>query len=142
MQDFVENLDVMPSITMENNVIHNNEGYGVIIVKPSNLEEWRASQDASEGTWSSQYGELSKFPHCIRPCSSSREWLRWLTVLFPIRTKAAQLWSNTGRVQIGREERPHRRRRRRRLGKEVAVQSPAEPEQGGGGCAGCPGSAG
>lgn len=25
----------MPSITMENNVIHNNEGYGVILVKPN-----------------------------------------------------------------------------------------------------------
>lgn len=34
VQDFDE-LDVMPSITLENNVIHNNEGYGVILVKPS-----------------------------------------------------------------------------------------------------------
>lgn len=44
----------MPSITMENNVIHNNEGYGVIVVKPSNYEECRVSQEASEGTRSSQ----------------------------------------------------------------------------------------
>ncbi|MED6250116.1 hypothetical protein ATANTOWER_024973 [Ataeniobius toweri] len=29
----------MPSITMENNVIHNNEDYGLILVKPGNGEE-------------------------------------------------------------------------------------------------------
>lgn len=29
---------VMPSITMENNVIHNNEGYGVILVKPQDTK--------------------------------------------------------------------------------------------------------
>lgn len=50
-QDFIDDRDVMPSITMENNVIHNNEGYGVIVVKPSNHEECRVSQDASEGMW-------------------------------------------------------------------------------------------
>lgn len=36
IQDFIDELNVvMPSITMENNVIHNNEGYGVILVKPN-----------------------------------------------------------------------------------------------------------
>ncbi|XP_029284637.1 SHC SH2 domain-binding protein 1 isoform X2 [Cottoperca gobio] len=35
IKDFADELDVMPSITMENNVIHNNEGYGVILVKPN-----------------------------------------------------------------------------------------------------------
>ncbi|XP_029000910.1 SHC SH2 domain-binding protein 1 [Betta splendens] len=36
IKDFVDELNVaMPSITMENNVIHNNEGYGVILVKPN-----------------------------------------------------------------------------------------------------------
>lgn len=35
-KDFIDELNVaMPSITMENNVIHNNEGYGVILVKPN-----------------------------------------------------------------------------------------------------------
>lgn len=47
-QDFADELDVMPSITMENNVIHNNEGYGVILVKPNNREQHR-----SEGRQSS-----------------------------------------------------------------------------------------
>uniref|UniRef100_A0A8C7D6N1 SHC binding and spindle associated 1 n=1 Tax=Oncorhynchus kisutch TaxID=8019 RepID=A0A8C7D6N1_ONCKI len=31
-------LDTMPIITMVNNVIHNNEGYGVILVKPSDAQ--------------------------------------------------------------------------------------------------------
>ncbi|KAG7239524.1 hypothetical protein INR49_028826 [Caranx melampygus] len=35
IKDFADELDVMPSITMENNVIHNNECYGVILVKPN-----------------------------------------------------------------------------------------------------------
>lgn len=48
IKDFADELDVMPSITMENNVIHNNEGYGVIVVKPSNGEQHRACQDMTE----------------------------------------------------------------------------------------------
>lgn len=51
-QDFIDDHDVMPSVTMENNVIHNNEGYGVIVVKSNNHKERRVSQDASKGTWS------------------------------------------------------------------------------------------
>ncbi|XP_022599163.1 SHC SH2 domain-binding protein 1 isoform X1 [Seriola dumerili] len=46
IKDFADDLDVMPSITMENNVIHNNEGYGVILVKPST--EHRAPADSEE----------------------------------------------------------------------------------------------
>lgn len=38
MQDLEDGLDVMPSITMENNVIHNNEGHGVILVKPADTK--------------------------------------------------------------------------------------------------------
>lgn len=49
-QDFADELDVMPSITMENNVIHYNEGYGVIVVKPSNAEQHRVRQDMTEGS--------------------------------------------------------------------------------------------
>ncbi|KAM9832269.1 SHC SH2 domain-binding protein 1 [Neosynchiropus ocellatus] len=37
IKDFAE--DVKPAIVMENNVIHNNEGYGVILVKGSSGEE-------------------------------------------------------------------------------------------------------
>ncbi|CAG5850759.1 unnamed protein product [Menidia menidia] len=39
IKDFASDLDGMPSITMENNVIHNNEGYGVILVKPGNGDQ-------------------------------------------------------------------------------------------------------
>ncbi|KAM6948687.1 SHC SH2 domain-binding protein 1 [Aplochiton taeniatus] len=35
IKDFADELDVAPRIVMENNVIHNNEGYGVILVKPN-----------------------------------------------------------------------------------------------------------
>lgn len=38
----------MPSITLENNIIHNNEGYGVILVKPSR-GEYGSPQEAGEG---------------------------------------------------------------------------------------------
>lgn len=40
----------MPSITLENNVIHNNEGYGVILVKPGGEA---GPADRSEGGRSS-----------------------------------------------------------------------------------------
>lgn len=48
-QDFADELDVMPSITLENNVIHNNEGYGVILVKPNTGDQHRAPLDSGEG---------------------------------------------------------------------------------------------
>ncbi|XP_042563873.1 SHC SH2 domain-binding protein 1 [Clupea harengus] len=35
IKDFADQLDTVPKITMINNVIHNNEGYGVILVKPN-----------------------------------------------------------------------------------------------------------
>ncbi|XP_016410178.1 SHC SH2 domain-binding protein 1-like, partial [Sinocyclocheilus rhinocerous] len=34
IKDFANELDAMPKITMVNNMIHNNQGYGVILVKP------------------------------------------------------------------------------------------------------------
>uniref|UniRef100_A0A3P8RIK7 SHC SH2-domain binding protein 1 n=1 Tax=Amphiprion percula TaxID=161767 RepID=A0A3P8RIK7_AMPPE len=43
IKDFADELDVMPSITMENNVVHNNEGYGVILVKPNNAKQCSGS---------------------------------------------------------------------------------------------------
>ncbi|KAL6112656.1 shcbp1 [Pungitius sinensis] len=49
IKDFADELDVMPSITMENNVIHNNEGYGVILVKSNNGEPHGVHQDRGEG---------------------------------------------------------------------------------------------
>ncbi|XP_040886154.1 SHC SH2 domain-binding protein 1 [Toxotes jaculatrix] len=49
IKDFADELAVMPSITMENNVIHNNEGYGVILVKPNSEDQHRVPVDRSEG---------------------------------------------------------------------------------------------
>ncbi|KAG9341295.1 hypothetical protein JZ751_019397 [Albula glossodonta] len=41
IKDFADELDTMPKITMINNVIHNNEGYGVILVKPADDPQLR-----------------------------------------------------------------------------------------------------
>lgn len=60
VQDFADDLDARPSITMENNVIHNNEGYGIIVVKPNEGEEQRGSSDESQGMSSSQAIMLEK----------------------------------------------------------------------------------
>lgn len=49
IKDFANELDGMPSITMENNVIHNNEDYGVILVKPGNAEEQNNRACEGEG---------------------------------------------------------------------------------------------
>ncbi|XP_072237167.1 SHC SH2 domain-binding protein 1 [Leuresthes tenuis] len=46
IKDFANELDGMPSITMENNVIHNNEGYGVILVKPGSGEPHSSEEEA------------------------------------------------------------------------------------------------
>ncbi|XP_042176113.1 SHC SH2 domain-binding protein 1-like [Oncorhynchus tshawytscha] len=45
IKDFSDELDTMPNITMVNNVIHNNEGYGVILVKPSDAVPGEAAQE-------------------------------------------------------------------------------------------------
>lgn len=48
-QDFADELDAMPKITMVNNVIHNNQGYGVILVKPGDaaVEDLPAEPNAA-----------------------------------------------------------------------------------------------
>ncbi|XP_014031033.1 SHC SH2 domain-binding protein 1 [Salmo salar] len=45
IKDFADELDTMPRITMVNNVIHNNEGYGVILVKPSDAVPGEVAQE-------------------------------------------------------------------------------------------------
>ncbi|XP_068457668.1 SHC SH2 domain-binding protein 1 isoform X2 [Clinocottus analis] len=49
IKDFADELDVMPSITMENNVIHNNEGYGMVLVKSNTGERAGLPVDPSDG---------------------------------------------------------------------------------------------
>lgn len=126
----------MPSITMENNVIHNNEGYGVIVVKPNNHEERSASKDASEGRWRSQCVVINE-----RHTELPTRYLKQSSNLI-FRVKADQHWINTRWVQISREERLQRGQRCLHLGKEVAVQSSAEPKQRGYRCTSSPGSDG
>ncbi|XP_015223850.2 SHC SH2 domain-binding protein 1 [Lepisosteus oculatus] len=46
IKDFTDELYTMPKITMTNNVIHNNEGYGVILVKPTDLTRVRKCTEA------------------------------------------------------------------------------------------------
>ncbi|XP_019713412.1 SHC SH2 domain-binding protein 1 isoform X2 [Hippocampus comes] len=46
--DLVGEVEVIPSITMDNNVIHNNEGYGVILVKPTPTQDRNIHLDKDE----------------------------------------------------------------------------------------------
>ncbi|XP_066569790.1 SHC SH2 domain-binding protein 1 [Amia ocellicauda] len=46
IKDFTDELYTMPKITMVNNVIHNNEGYGVILVKPNDLTRVKKTMEA------------------------------------------------------------------------------------------------
>ncbi|XP_012717093.2 SHC SH2 domain-binding protein 1 isoform X1 [Fundulus heteroclitus] len=48
IKDFANELDGMPSINLERNVIHNNWDYGVILVKPGNVEEQNVHACGSE----------------------------------------------------------------------------------------------
>ncbi|XP_060644420.2 SHC SH2 domain-binding protein 1 [Anolis sagrei] len=51
IKDFLDENYVIPKITMVNNVIHNNEGYGVVLVKPA------VSPDVKENSLESAKGE-------------------------------------------------------------------------------------
>lgn len=58
LQDFLDEHYDLPKISMVNNIIHNNEGYGVVLVKPtifSDLQE--STPGAAEGR------PLDSFPH-------------------------------------------------------------------------------
>ncbi|KAK1161949.1 SHC SH2 domain-binding protein 1-like [Acipenser oxyrinchus oxyrinchus] len=45
IKDFTDEFYTMPKITMMNNVIHNNEGYGVILVKPADLPRMKKTTE-------------------------------------------------------------------------------------------------
>lgn len=75
-QDFADELDAMPKITMVNNMIHNNQGYGVILVKPGDatVEDLPAEHNAAGALFffccfsSSSAGHILK----LTPASSLR----------------------------------------------------------------------
>ncbi|XP_069574553.1 SHC SH2 domain-binding protein 1 [Brachyistius frenatus] len=70
IKDFADELDAMPSITMENNVIHNNEGYGVILVKPNDGQQPRSEDPAAHTAEGKQHGGATD-PLFISTSSSS-----------------------------------------------------------------------
>ncbi|CAK6961987.1 SHC SH2 domain-binding protein 1 [Scomber scombrus] len=71
IKDFADELDVMPSITMENNVIHNNEGYGVILVKTGNGKDQKVPQDKSEDLAREDAGQTAEHLSSISTTPSS-----------------------------------------------------------------------
>ncbi|KAI5630246.1 SHC SH2 domain-binding protein 1 [Silurus asotus] len=60
IKDFADDLDVPPQITMVNNVIHNNAGYGVILVKPEDrtavAEPEKAEEQSGGGVTTAEEG--------------------------------------------------------------------------------------
>nr|XP_056718349.1 SHC SH2 domain-binding protein 1 [Euleptes europaea] len=52
IKDFLEKHYEIPKITLVNNVIHNNEGYGVVLVKPT------VPSDATEGALANSEGKI------------------------------------------------------------------------------------
>ncbi|XP_078527617.1 SHC SH2 domain-binding protein 1 isoform X1 [Lissotriton helveticus] len=59
IKDFFDEVYDIPKITLENNVIHNNEGYGVILVKPTTLVPPRsnAGNDPPGGSSTEDVGQ-------------------------------------------------------------------------------------
>ncbi|XP_063802097.1 SHC SH2 domain-binding protein 1 [Pseudophryne corroboree] len=49
IKDFIDEVHDFPKITLENNVIHNNEGYAVVLVKPSAMLDCIRSDPHMEG---------------------------------------------------------------------------------------------
>ncbi|XP_048372238.1 SHC SH2 domain-binding protein 1 [Sphaerodactylus townsendi] len=56
IKDFLDEHYEVPKITLVSNVIHNNEGYGVVLVKPA------ISCDATEATLASLEGKITDIP--------------------------------------------------------------------------------
>lgn len=51
LQNFLDEDYEAPKITMVNNMIHNNEGYGVVLVRPAMTSEMKdASAQGTKGT--------------------------------------------------------------------------------------------
>ncbi|MGH0117606.1 UNVERIFIED_CONTAM: hypothetical protein FKN15_055585 [Acipenser sinensis] len=59
IKDFTDEFYTMPKITMMNNVIHNNEGYGVILVKPADLPRMKKTTEAD---FQEVVGEILELP--------------------------------------------------------------------------------
>ncbi|XP_075694535.1 SHC SH2 domain-binding protein 1 [Rhinoderma darwinii] len=49
IKDFIDEVHDLPQITLENNVIHNNEGYAVLLVKPGAVLDGLMAETGQEG---------------------------------------------------------------------------------------------
>ncbi|XP_077166294.1 SHC SH2 domain-binding protein 1 [Paroedura picta] len=67
IKDFLEEHYEVPKITLVNNVIHNNEGYGVVLVKPT------ASSDATESMQVDSEGKIEAIQSSGEPLSEVGE---------------------------------------------------------------------
>ncbi|KAJ8252367.1 hypothetical protein COCON_G00216790 [Conger conger] len=75
IKDFADELDTMPKITMIKNVIHNNEGYGVILVKPENdprsgSATAHATEEAEDGNVEEEVPENGELKDEGRECGT------------------------------------------------------------------------
>lgn len=60
-QDFLDEHYDLPKISLVNNIIHNNEGYGVVLVKP------RIFSDLQENAQGGAEGTPASAPECLLP---------------------------------------------------------------------------
>lgn len=60
-QDFLDEHYDLPKISLVNNIIHNNEGYGVVLVKP------RIFSDLQENAQGGAEGTPASAPKCLLP---------------------------------------------------------------------------
>ncbi|XP_041837577.1 SHC SH2 domain-binding protein 1 isoform X2 [Melanotaenia boesemani] len=67
IKDFASDLNGMPSITLENNVIHNNEGFGVILVKSGDREH--GDRETPAANMPEPQGDVAD-PHLISSSSA------------------------------------------------------------------------
>ncbi|MEE6500581.1 hypothetical protein FKM82_003839 [Ascaphus truei] len=72
IKDFIDEICDLPKIIMENNVIHNNEGYAVVLVKPATLldTEKPITEDLEGGNPDDNMTEDNPEIHTIHPESN------------------------------------------------------------------------
>ncbi|XP_017275072.1 SHC SH2 domain-binding protein 1 isoform X2 [Kryptolebias marmoratus] len=102
IKDFASELDGMPSITMENNGIHNNEGFGVILVKPGNGEHLvpadRTEEDTAAHVAKDEQQEGVIAPHSAASSSSSETPTSSSSSSAPVQPEAAEASGTDGDV--------------------------------------------
>ncbi|NP_001085681.1 SHC SH2 domain-binding protein 1 homolog A [Xenopus laevis] len=102
IKDFIDVVCEIPKITMENNVIHNNEGYAVVLVKPSLDIEKNSHNEELEG------GHLDDDDKMIEEQTSSNILQPNLNKAMGVEDKAVEHTNNLekdqGNLAIAKEE--------------------------------------